>query len=584
MPELSLFLPLTKVDAVNRLVYGVATAEAPDRSGEVCDYASTKPFYEKWSGGIAKATDGRSLGNLRAMHGKVAAGKVTQIAFNDDARQIEICAKVVDDAEWRKVEEGVYTGFSQGGAYAKRWKGEDGLMRYTADPSEVSLVDLPCLPSATFQVLKADGAAETRAFADSVRIAPPPAPTNAAVLAKAEDLAAAAGRAGEVGDFVASARDALVKAAEAAALAQARPAPEPPPGPSPAEGALIVEGEVEQVWKAKDGATFAKKADALAHNARVEAEASAKAAAGPVLDALSDLGKRLGAGEGDAAATGGATAPPDRPRKRPRAEVEKTAGGSVAGADLAKDLYGVSRLAVLLCEIKSMVGSAVFDVVYADGDAALLRQMKAWALQGVTLLQAMVAAEMADLMEDAPTEEAMALAAGPLSDAAYDALVKVIAADSPGGRALAKVGARNSRADQERIQRMHDDACGLGATCGGEARKAAGGDLIKGGDAIEAVRAELAKMTGQRDALQKTLTDEVLPQIAALAKMVGDQPVPRHLVGRAVTKGTEGGPGSAEAPSADAIRDHLAKMSPEERADLLIKVSHQHPQQLTLSR
>ncbi len=146
MPELSLFLPLTKVDAANRLVFGLATAETPDRAGEVCDYASTKPFYERWSGGIAKATDGRSLGNLRAMHGKVAAGKVTQIAFNDDAKQIEICAKVVDDAEWKKVEEGVYTGFSQGGAYAKRWRGEDGLTRYTADPSEVSLVDLPACP------------------------------------------------------------------------------------------------------------------------------------------------------------------------------------------------------------------------------------------------------------------------------------------------------------------------------------------------------------------------------------------------------------------------------------------------------
>jgi hypothetical protein len=57
---------------------------------------------------------------------------------------------------------------------------------------------------------------------------------------------------------------------------------------------------------------------------------------------------------------------------------------------------------VLLSEIKSMVGSAVFDVVYADGDASLPRQMKAWATQGVSLLQAMVAAERADLMEDAP--------------------------------------------------------------------------------------------------------------------------------------------------------------------------------------
>ncbi|MGU3416958.1 hypothetical protein [Methylobacterium sp. D54C] len=447
-------------------------------------------------------------------------------------------------------------------------------MRYTADPSEVSLVDLPCLPSATFQVLKADGAAETRAFAESVRIAAPPEPTNADVFAKAGELAAAAGRPGEVGDFVEPAREALVKVAEAAALAEARPAPEPPPGSAPAS-----EGEVEQVWKAKDGSTFAKKLDALAHNARADAEASARVAAGPVLDALSDLGKRLEAADGEAAASGSAEQPPERARRRDHAE----AGKAADGPDLAKDLYGVSRFAVLLSEIKSMVGSAVFDVVYADGDAALPRQMKAWATQGVALLQAMVAAEMSDLMDDAPTDAAMALAADTLTDTAYDALVKAVAADSPAGRALAKVGARNSRADQERIQRMHDDACGLGATCGA-AEKAAGGSLDKGGAAIEAVRAELAKMTGQRDALQKTLTDEVLPQIAALAKMVGDQPVPRHLVGRAVTKGSEGDTGSSDIPSADAIRDHLAKMSPEARADLLIKVSHQNPQHLPLAR
>lgn len=142
-------------------------------------------------------------------------------------------------------------------------------------------------------------------------------------------------------------------------------------------------------------------------------------------------------------------------------------------------------------------GSAVLDVVYADGDASLPRQMEAGATQGVPLLQAMVAAEIADLMDDAPTDAAMALAAGPLSDAAYDALVKAVAPDSPTGRALAKIGARNSRADQERIQRMHDDAWGLGATCE-SAEKGAGADPTKGSDAVEAVRVELAKMTGQR--------------------------------------------------------------------------------------
>jgi hypothetical protein len=166
MDDLKIFVPITKIDAARRLVYGVVTAEKPDVAGEVCDYASTKPLYQKWSQGFASATDGRSLGNLRAMHGAVAAGKLVEIAFNDEAKQVEICGKVVDDAEWAKVEEGVYTGFSQGGRYLNRWPDPDrpSLMRYTAEPLEVSLVDHPCLPEATFAVIKADGSTELRKF------------------------------------------------------------------------------------------------------------------------------------------------------------------------------------------------------------------------------------------------------------------------------------------------------------------------------------------------------------------------------------------------------------------------------------
>ena len=122
---LQMFIPLRKADAARRMIHGYATAELPDRSGEICDYASTKPYYEQWSEDFAKASGGKSLGNLRAMHGKVAAGKISAITFNDEAKRIEIAAKIVDDDEWRKIEEGVYTGFSQGGAYVKRWPDPD---------------------------------------------------------------------------------------------------------------------------------------------------------------------------------------------------------------------------------------------------------------------------------------------------------------------------------------------------------------------------------------------------------------------------------------------------------------------------
>lgn len=170
MGDLSMFMPITKVDAMHRLVFGVATAEVEDRAGEICDYESTKSHYERWSNEIAQSTGGKSLGNLRAMHNAIAAGKVTAITFNDEAKQIEICVKVVDDCEWKKVIEGVYTGFSQGGVYERRWTDETGRLRYTAVPTEISLVDLPCLPLARFELIKFDGTRELRGFKEQSQI------------------------------------------------------------------------------------------------------------------------------------------------------------------------------------------------------------------------------------------------------------------------------------------------------------------------------------------------------------------------------------------------------------------------------
>ncbi|WP_206438155.1 hypothetical protein [Burkholderia stagnalis] len=97
------------------------------------------------------------------MHGKVAAGKFTDLQFDDDAKRIEAVAKVVDDTEWNKVLEGVYTGFSIGGKYGKTWD-DQGHRRYEAIPAEGSLVDYPCIPSATFKVVKSDGSEEVRKF------------------------------------------------------------------------------------------------------------------------------------------------------------------------------------------------------------------------------------------------------------------------------------------------------------------------------------------------------------------------------------------------------------------------------------
>ena len=164
-----IFCRIYKIDEKTRTVTGRAVQEVIDRDGEIFDYASSKPNFQSWSAEVFADTNGKSYGNVRAMHGNVAAGKLTDIQFLDTEKAIDVAAKIVDDNEWKKCLEGVHTGFSIGGRYARKWSDvQDGKIvhRYTAVPAEISLVDRPCVPSAKFfSVHKRDGTVERRAFA-----------------------------------------------------------------------------------------------------------------------------------------------------------------------------------------------------------------------------------------------------------------------------------------------------------------------------------------------------------------------------------------------------------------------------------
>lgn len=163
-----IFARITKVDEETRTVTGRAAQEVVDRDNEIFDYDTSKPEFMKWSAEVHADTQGKSLGNVRSMHGNIAAGKLTNIDFNDVEKAIDVSAKIIDDNEWEKVLEGVHTGFSIGGRYARKWAQPiNGKMvqRYTAVPSEISIVDRPCCPTAKFfEVHKRDGSSEKREF------------------------------------------------------------------------------------------------------------------------------------------------------------------------------------------------------------------------------------------------------------------------------------------------------------------------------------------------------------------------------------------------------------------------------------
>ena len=629
MSSLSMFIPLTKVDAAQRLVYGIATAESEDRAGEICDYTTSKPLYEKWSSDIHEASNGLSKGNVRAQHGKIAAGKLTEIHFNDEAKQIEICAKIVDDAEWKKVEEGVYTGFSQGGSYAKRWTDDAGKKRYTASPSEVSLVDLPCLPTARFEMIKADGSHEDRSFATVVS-----APSNNDVVARAEELAKAAGTDADWASYIEAARGDLMKAAvpspgdavEPVAVSVASTATvgiekatgtEPASPEHPAEGTSATpafDTGVEQVWKAKDGRTFHKKADAIAHNARTEADAVAKAVAGDVLSTLADIGHSFGIKPAPSATaedlTFGLTTKADLQRAVTAAEGEKAntlakrhirrRAGALDAADLvpeawrvlagdaeaglAKDatLYSVSNLIDLLARIESAenaLESASPGPCYYDfpGSATRIQVSKETTDAFGTMLVGfgdMVAKVLDEILTQIRGSEA------------EEALARAFEAGD-----LAKAGRRHSASDQSKIQAMHDSAVDLGATCA-TVKAAEPADLTKGFDvALEKMREERDANLAKFDALQKVMSDNVMPMLKAISekaesdrkelaeikKMVGDQPVPLPLVGRAVTKN---GVEPDEADRDAGMLKQFEALSAEEQSRFMIKAAQQRPMKM----
>jgi hypothetical protein len=166
MANRHLFVPFTKIDEEKREVWGRLTHEVVDRDGEIWDYDASVPHMKAWSESFAAATDGQSLGNLRAMHQPISAGKLIAIEFNDAEKAVDIGTKIVDDKEWEKVQQWLYTGFSLGGRVVKSWRdpNEPKYKRFEVKPIEASLADMPCVPTATFTYIKVGGLSETRHF------------------------------------------------------------------------------------------------------------------------------------------------------------------------------------------------------------------------------------------------------------------------------------------------------------------------------------------------------------------------------------------------------------------------------------
>ncbi len=156
---LALTFGIEKVDEARREVWGIATAEVPDKQRDIVDFDASVRAFRAWGG------------NVREQHNKLkTVGKAIAIEPLPDQKAIRVGVFLSRSADgedaWMKVREGILTGFSIGGTVKTSRpeivKGEgfnalpQTFNRITGyDLGELSLVDNPACPVAKFDLVKA---------------------------------------------------------------------------------------------------------------------------------------------------------------------------------------------------------------------------------------------------------------------------------------------------------------------------------------------------------------------------------------------------------------------------------------------
>jgi hypothetical protein len=134
-----------KNDDGTLMVYGKATDDTLDLDSQICDPKWLDEAMPRWF---------KSGGNIREMHGPSAAGIAKEYEAKNDGHYIGV--HVVDPLAAKKVETGVYQGFSIGIKSPRVVRDAKAANGRIIDGSiiEVSLVDRPANPSAKLILAK----------------------------------------------------------------------------------------------------------------------------------------------------------------------------------------------------------------------------------------------------------------------------------------------------------------------------------------------------------------------------------------------------------------------------------------------
>lgn len=288
-------------------------------------------------------------------------------------------------------------------------------------------------------------------------------------------------------------------------------------------------------------------------------------------------------------------------------KVAKRAAKDVA--DMKKGMSLIGSLAGLLAQIDYLRECSMFEQIKeGDADDKTPKSLEDWLSQGAQLLREVVARETEELLSGADAEvpdimgtpEPLAMVAkgfdwrttviGSLRESALDKAL--IVEKRVGLKSLAekieKSGARHSKSDLEKIQKIHDHTTDLGAACKMDDTKEALGklaaaegerdDAIKALDAFTKQISPLVKSTQEMGKALLGNTREVI-ELKARLKRVEEQPMP--IGGRlgkgvfAIDREDDTGVGSSGHSSIDTVLGQLRQMPPgQHKQELIIKMAH----------
>lgn len=245
-------LTITKIDQEQRLVEGFASSERIDSQDDIVDSQAMKdalPEYMQYANlremhhgpeGQLETTAAGTVIKAEVIDGEIEVGGITY------KNPLHIICKVVDDAAWEKVKEGVYKGFSIGGKIVK-------AVRETIDGKsirrivklllyEISLVDRPANQDARILLWKAHTMSELEKAAGALDLSKP-----IAAIQAARNDAELAGD-GDTAQLYTQAIQLILQAS----------GEEPAPEEAPAEDeAVAAEDQVEAAAKDDEGAVVA---------------------------------------------------------------------------------------------------------------------------------------------------------------------------------------------------------------------------------------------------------------------------------------------------------------------------------------